>query len=974
MKSGALFYVEEGLLKRQEGSEASGGNRRVMRGFWDRVAAPRRIGRALLVSGVLATALVAFDPASAQEEYLSSAQKYLEQGEYSAALIEVKNALQANPNDAQARVLLGRIYLGMGDATGAESAFLRARELGATGEELDLMLAYARLNKGAFQEVLTQSDNPVGKLSATQRDLIAARGDALLGLEKFDEAAEAYDRVLATGPHAMALRGKAVIALMRRQPEQSRELLDRALELDPKNDEIIASDAEWYLRQGKPERARDRFAEAIELNPLKLIPRIGHIRASLGAGDTESAIQEVTELRKLQPNSMMIVFQDSVVQLAAGNYEAAKSAADEVLARDRYHAMAMNVAGNSAYALGLYEQAIARLTNYLQVMPQDNQARMVLAASLLRLKDAATAKTVLQPLLANEPQDARVLTLMGTAEALTGNNEAAVKYLDKAAALSPEDQALRSQLGMIRIVTGDPAKGVTDLQQVIALSPASDTSGTGGGIDPREVTLIVGHLKTGDFAAALENVKRLQKDHPDNVQLLVLEGVAHMGANEKDLADAAFSRAIELDPRSADARMNLAQLRVGEGKLDAAKALLEEVVAQHPDHYLAMLELASIAGRSGDVTQQASWLERAVAAQPNVPALRLQLALLYLGHQRAQKALETAQPALDRNPDSIEFLGVVGQAQLQSGKADEAISTFERLAKLPPESAEAHFLLARAYGLAGKHAQMQSELNRALELDPNHLPSQVALVRFLALDGKGEEAGKRMQALKAAHPDNLEVLAQEGWMQLREGHADEAAKTLQAAVDRAGPGVSREIVDSLARAHWEARNWDASVAVRQGWLENNPKDLPMLLAVGQAYTQMGRPDDATKAYRSVQALMPDNILALNNLAWLLQKSAPEEALGYAEQANKLSPGTPSIMDTLAWLLLERGDATRAAGLFEEAAQKAPDNPQFQYHLAQALHRTGQKERATQILEKLLADKRLESEHAKIRAMLQEFRK
>ena len=435
-------------------------------GAWS--AIPRHFRRVLLASTFLVGALVSH-MAIADSDFLNSAQKYLDEGKPAAALIEVKNALQANPDDAQARILLAKVYLRMGDAANAEAALLRARELGATGDDLDLMLAYARLSKGAFQDVLTQTEGRTGAVSGTQRDLISARGDALLALEKLDEARDAYDRVLASGPHAMALRGKAIIAMMRQQPDESRKLLDQALALDPKNDEIVAADAEWYLRQGKPEQARDRFATAIELNPLKLIPRIGHVRASLSAGDTEGAVKEVEELRKLQPNSLLVLFQNSVVQLAAGNYEAAKNAADQILASDRYHAGAMNVAGSSAYALGLYEQAAARLTNYVQVVPQDKQARMVLAAALLRLKNAVSAKAVLQPLMESEPVDPRALALMGTAEALVGNNDAAIKYLDKASALSPEDQALRSQLGMVRIAAGDATKGVADLQQVIDL-------------------------------------------------------------------------------------------------------------------------------------------------------------------------------------------------------------------------------------------------------------------------------------------------------------------------------------------------------------------------------------------------------------------------------------------------------------------------------------------------------------------------
>ena len=543
--------------------------------------------------------------------------------------------------------------------------------------------------------------------------------------------------------------------------------------------------------------------------------------------------------------------------------------------------------------------------------------------------------------------------------------------MDKASALTPEDQALRSQLGMVRIAAGDPKTGVAELQQVIELDRKSG-EGLRDQIDGREIGLVVGQLRISDYSAALENLARLQKENPEDARLFVLSGIAHIGLNEKDLAEAAFSRAVELDPAAADARINLAQLKVSNGDLDAAKGLLEQVLAQHPNHYPAMLELASLAGRKGDVKLQASWLEKAVAAQPALPGPRRALALLYLNTQRPLKALETAQPALAADPNSVEFLGIVGQSELQAGKTEELIRTFQRLINVAPQTVEAHFLLARAYGLAGKHREMQAALTKALDIDPDHLPSQIAMVRFLVLDGQVGEAETRLQALKKAHPDNAEIMAQEGWMRLQEGKAEEAAKTLQEALNCSGPAAGRELVESLARAYWGSRQWDASLAVQEKWLTNNPDDIPMLLSLGQAYTQLNRINDATGAYRKVHTLMPDNVVALNNLAWLLQKSAPDEALKHAEQANQLVPGTPSIMDTLGWLLLQQGQASRARELFEEASQKSPGNPQYRYHLAQALGQTGASKRAEQILQELLADQRLKAEHPKIQRMLDQI--
>src|SRR3546814_19618872 len=107
-------------------------------------------------------------------------------------------------------------------------------------------------------------------------------------------------------------------------------------------------------------------------------------------------------------------------------------------------------------------------------------------------------------------------------------------------------------------------------------------------------------------------------------------------------------------------------------------------------------------------------------------------------------------------------------------------------------------------------------------------------------------------------------------MRLQEGRSDEAAKFLQAAIDRSGPGVSRDLVDSLARAHWEARNWNASVAVREGWLKQNPNDVPLLLAAGQAYTQVNRSDDATAPHRRGHALGPGTFAPLPKMATFTQ--------------------------------------------------------------------------------------------------------
>src|SRR3546814_1189692 len=85
---------------------------------------------------------------------------------------------------AEARFLLGRIHLKLGDARSAEKELLRARELGLSDPELDLLLAYSQLGQQEFDAVVSGIDEELKADRALERDLVVARGEALLGRDR----------------------------------------------------------------------------------------------------------------------------------------------------------------------------------------------------------------------------------------------------------------------------------------------------------------------------------------------------------------------------------------------------------------------------------------------------------------------------------------------------------------------------------------------------------------------------------------------------------------------------------------------------------------------------------------------------------------------------------------------------------------------------------------------------------------------
>jgi cytochrome c-type biogenesis protein CcmH/NrfG len=79
-----------------------------------------------VVASVLLSACGRDDPAS----LIGSARDYQASGDHNAAIIQLRNLLQKQPDNGEARLMLGRSALIVGDAMTAEKEFRKALEYG----------------------------------------------------------------------------------------------------------------------------------------------------------------------------------------------------------------------------------------------------------------------------------------------------------------------------------------------------------------------------------------------------------------------------------------------------------------------------------------------------------------------------------------------------------------------------------------------------------------------------------------------------------------------------------------------------------------------------------------------------------------------------------------------------------------------------------------------------------------------------
>ena len=107
---------------------------------------------------------------------------------------------------------------------------------------------------------------------------------------------------------------------------------------------------------------------------------------------------------------------------------------------------------------------------------------------------------------------------------------------------------------------------------------------------------------------------------------------------------------------------------------------------------------------------------------------------------------------------------------------------------------------------------------------------------------------------------------------------------------------------------------------------------------------MGQKKEARDAYLKVLGVDPENVTALNNLAYIDAESGQDldQALTMVEKAKKQKPDSPDISDTLGYIYYQKNLNTQAIQALKTAISGDPKNATFRLHLAMALLKSGDK--------------------------------
>lgn len=896
-----------------------------------------------------------------EQELVQRAKDFQNKGDLKASVIELKNALQKNPSNTEARWLLGEIYIQTGQGNEAEKELLKARQLGVEPESLVVPLGQAHILLRQYAKVLDEV-RPSEKTSTRNfAKILQIRGDALYGLGKYVEACAAFaDSLSKDSAYVPAYWGLAKCAVGKGDANLARAQLAAAFKLEPKNvgTWLLLGDMERSLK--RPSEAEAAYSQILKLQPNNVAALTNRAMVSIGLGHHDSAQKDIKKLHELEPRMLMARYLQGLLYYNLGNFKAAREELLEVLRIEQNHVPTLLLAGSVAYAMGNYQEAETRLSGVLARLPRELQVRKLLAATQLRLDLVGKALETLSPALDSPHQDAQTLTLAGEAFMRSRDYAQAANLFEKATALEPKRADLKTALGRSKLASGEVGAAIGQLEAAIAIDPK----------DPQaDILLAFTYLRNKEYDKALTAIASLDKKLPNNPLAANLKGSAFLG--KKDLASArkSFEYALSLDAAFVPAAINLAEMDLQDKNFQAAKKRFEVVLVKDKHNLQAMSYLAKIGQLSGNPQEQGSWLERAIASNPKRIEPRLELADYYLRRGEPQKAIALASEARELAPDDPLVLGTYAAVQAANGELNNAVATYNRLLQLLPKAATVHYRLALVQVGMGKMEEARISLTRALNLKPNFMEAMLQLALLEIKAGHHEKALEIAKEVQQKNPQSSLGFSLEGDIWMARNKYQQAAVSFATAnqlVATSGGLIKQHLAMSKAGKVAEADS------MLLGWVKSNPSDIVIQLYLGEAYTLRENAEPAIEQYQAVLQKDPENLSALNNLAVLLYNRANATALQYAERAYKLRPGSAPIADTLGWIRLGRGDLRQGLELLQKASRLEPNAPQIRYHLAVALVKSGNKTQARTELERLLRSNATFKDRAQAQELLRQL--
>nr|WP_297349563.1 XrtA/PEP-CTERM system TPR-repeat protein PrsT [uncultured Glaciecola sp.] len=904
-----------------------------------RILSKTKAIKRISIAVLLLTALIGMSGCQKKtsEDHISAAKAFVVDGDQQSAIVELKNAIQVDPKQAEARFELGNLYLGQNNYQAAEKELNRAMELGYSPAKTIPLLARAYQRTGA-NAALEQIEHDMAELTSVEKSEVGYyKAQSLIQLNKTDEALVLIKKLMQLDTASVYKGLAGVLDLVLTQNND--EALEKTIELRkqaPLNKDVLSVTARLYLVSGQMTEAADVYAQYVNAAPDDNEIRFILANMLVEQNRTEEAEVHVDHLLNINDQNALLNQLKGVIRAADNDFVNAQKFSEVAISNGSNDPVARLVAGYSAFQQGDFDTAVSHLSMIAGSLPDNHAGLRILAASQLQTGMTTEASEVLKRLDSLTAADATLFSSAGYELLQSGEAKKAKALVERVENIS-ETAADLTRLGVLKLSLNN-IDGVLDLESAVAKSPESVTAKT---------TLATAYLATNQLEKAQALSDDWKKEASNDPQGFLLAGEVALRKNDLSKAEAEFLSASALAPNDNKVNMALVGLDIRNKKLDAATMKLKKIIGLSPDYLPSLTAYFAINQQQGNASEG---LEPTLAQLKKTPgniSLVILAARMHASESSFDKALEllSAIPA-DKNAPN-EFWPSKGFSLLQSGKISEAEAHYETWIELAPNNREAALGQLLLLDSQNKYGDGLALTKRYLNARDD-IQIEVLQSYFHVMTGDSESARLVIGGFTEEVQQLPFVRGVMARIKLTEKNPVDAVDDAEAAFNA---NQNLKNLQVLVMAYDLTEQTDKSYELLATYSASKPKDLGALMMLAEK--EMGKDKKSAIAkYEDALELNQNNFVVLNNLAYLLmEENKLSDAFGFAKRAFDLKPNHAATVDTYAQILVRQNKPEEALEAYNRVMNEDVQNEEIFLNYIETLLINDSK---------MIAERRLES--------------
>ena len=730
----------------------------------------------IVVGGVLAYAMWKAVPVSSQD-YFNSGKSYFEKQKYSEAGVQLLNAVQKDPKNRDARYYLALTYLNQKNVNAAAQQLASLLEYFPDDVEANLRLGNLYLAAGGSNPDYYRKADELAKrvLAKDSRNVgaLVLSGNASAGLQDYRTSVDLLEKAVNLDPQnsaAFVSLGTAQ-AIQKNFPDAEQAFL-KARQANPKDKNALISLANYYRSIGQPEKTESVFKDALAIYPSDKdiyvqvvefynhagryddVERIlqsaqsadpkdpsaslilagfyetrnrlpdarkllfdlkktfpdnvevaGKLAANLLADDPVRARTEIDQVLKADPSNPTGQVLLGQLQFNSGQYDAVETTFGKSSTVNGSYPQAEFLLGQVALKKGQVDEALDHFQKSLNVNSNYLPARAALAELLMSKGRLADSRVEVRKMLVAQPGFVPALLLDATLDMAEKKYSDAEPKLTELVKAQPNNSLVQRQIGLYYDARGRTTDAEKSLIRALELQPKSEK-----GLQD----LIQFYMRSKQTDKAIQKIGSV----PDNEKLAFhfeLLGLVYAQVGKYSDAENAYKTALEKDPSNPNSVGYLVALYLQNGHLDEGLKELDVLIKKNPSNAGAYTVKGMIYEKQGKIEEAKSNYAQALKVDPNYEIAGNNIAFVLAEQgQDLNNALSWAQMARKKQPDNPGIADTLGWVYFKLGNYLLARDQLQFAVAKQPDNAVFQYHLAMIYKGTKQIPEAQTAFKRAI--------------------------------------------------------------------------------------------------------------------------------------------------------------------------------------------------------------------------------------------------------------------